>query len=434
MLSHYQILIIDDEPLQHTVLEEHLEAAGYQAAHAKNGAEGLVAMTKQKPDLILLDVQMPVMDGFQTLDAIRNQDEFCDIPILMLTSLEDQPHKVKGLELGADDYITKPFHKEELLARIKAVFRRMERFRKPNQGDMSGDLINIGLCDLLRNMESGSKTATISMEEIDAKIFIEKGCVVHIRQGDFTGAQALTHVFLHEKGTFYVKFEELPAKIPREPNPLRTSLINVLACLELGTDDIIEKDPNRADAIARIKDMLRSTERQQGTEGIMEGDLSNISLADLLQSMELGLKTARIGLDDIDGEIFIEEGELVLVRQGAFTGDQALLRIFLLEKGSFSVIFDDLPAKIYEEPKAVTSVLMNVTAEVDEIRDVIKRIGAENIKVKMDDDMSEFPVIEKYKKLTPVPFIELLVSMEGKLNNNLSMIIKASKKGKIKKI
>ncbi len=299
ILDNYLILIIDDDQTQHLILGEHLKQSGYDVIHAKDGSHGLKILESQKPDLVLLDVQMPVMDGFTTLGLIREKSSFKDIPVLLLTSLVREKLKIKGLELGADDYITKPFNKAELLARVNAALRRVVRNRR--------------------------------------------------------------------------------------------------------------------------------------TEGVMEGNLSDLGLSDLLQSMELGSKTASIYLKEIDGDIFIENGMLIHVRQGFFTGDNALTRVFLLEKGSFSVRFNDLPANIpRNDAKPLMSVLMGVLADVDEIKDMIRMMGAEGRLLKADSDTAAFPELEKLKGLPAMPFANLIALMEGNLKDNLKPMAAAFKKGKIK--
>lgn len=427
------ILVIDDEPIQQQVVEDYLTAAGYRVVLADSGDNGLRMMRKQRPDLILLDIIMPGMDGFETLDIIRKRGEFRDIPVLFLTSIEQHLEKVKGLELGADDYITKPFHREELIARIKAVLRRTGMVRKKSV-DMEGDLSTLKLIDLLQSMDLGTKTGIISMEELDAKIFLENGTVAHVRKSDLQGIDALTRLFLLEKGSFFVKFGDVPEKVPRDPISFRALLAAVLANLELAMDAQILDAPNRPNVISDIKLKLQQTERLQKTEGMMEGDLSDVGLSDLLQSLELGLKTAGIYLKDMDAEIYIQDGQLILARQGNFSGDQALIRIFLLEKGAFSVQFDELPAKISGPPEPLTSVLMRVLNEVDEIKDVVAKIKAENRQVRVTGDVSAFPSLQPFKDLNGIPFIDLIVRMSGEIRGNMRILIAASKKGNLKLI
>jgi DNA-binding response OmpR family regulator len=116
-----RILVVDDEPRMIGFIRMNLELEGHQVIEAHNGLEALEAVRTQLPDIVLLDIMMPELDGFETLRMLR---EFSDIPVIMLTAKGDESDKVYGLELGADDYVTKPFGPRELSSRIKAVLRR----------------------------------------------------------------------------------------------------------------------------------------------------------------------------------------------------------------------------------------------------------------------------------------------------------------------
>jgi len=121
------ILLIDDDPLIRRIVTRTLDAKGYQVAAASSGVEGLAMALKNPPDLILLDVMMPGMDGFDVCAALRQNSLTANVPVLMLTALDQTDSKVRGLQTGADDYITKPFNHAELLTRIEAHLRRSER-------------------------------------------------------------------------------------------------------------------------------------------------------------------------------------------------------------------------------------------------------------------------------------------------------------------
>jgi two-component system KDP operon response regulator KdpE len=123
-----RILVVDDEPRMINFIRMNLELEGHQVIEAHNGMEALEQIRTQLPDIVLLDVMMPELDGFETLRMLR---EFSDIPVIMLTAKGDENDKVYGLELGADDYITKPFGPRELSSRIKAVLRRHEKSSTP---------------------------------------------------------------------------------------------------------------------------------------------------------------------------------------------------------------------------------------------------------------------------------------------------------------
>ena len=117
------ILVVDDEPRIVEAVGMNLELEGYQVSSASNGYEALQKLTEDLPDLVILDVMMPEIDGFETLRKIR---EVSTVPVIMLTVRGEEIDKVKGLDLGADDYITKPFNPKELVLRIRAVLRRVE--------------------------------------------------------------------------------------------------------------------------------------------------------------------------------------------------------------------------------------------------------------------------------------------------------------------
>jgi len=132
-----KILIVDDEPEIVRGLEDNLRFEGYQTAAAANGEDALALALSGAPDLILLDVMMPRMSGWEVCRALREKG--VDVPVIMLTARGEEVDRVRGLELGADDYVTKPFSLRELLARVRAVLRRpgpRERFEEFAFGDV----------------------------------------------------------------------------------------------------------------------------------------------------------------------------------------------------------------------------------------------------------------------------------------------------------
>jgi DNA-binding response OmpR family regulator len=118
------ILIVDDEPRYVRLVEINLQSAGYAVQTAVNGQEAVEGVASGHPDLVLLDVMMPIMDGFTACARIR---EFSNIPVILVTAKGEERDRVRGLDAGADDYIVKPFSAQELLARVRAVLRRAER-------------------------------------------------------------------------------------------------------------------------------------------------------------------------------------------------------------------------------------------------------------------------------------------------------------------
>jgi DNA-binding response OmpR family regulator len=117
------VLVVDDESRMVEFIAMNLELEGFRVVRAANGSEALEKASKEHPDLVLLDIMMPEMDGFETLQGLR---ETSSVPVIFLTAKSEEVDRIKGLDLGADDYITKPFSPRELASRIRAVLRRTE--------------------------------------------------------------------------------------------------------------------------------------------------------------------------------------------------------------------------------------------------------------------------------------------------------------------
>jgi DNA-binding response OmpR family regulator len=120
--SRFRVLVAEDEPRYIWAIQTNLEARGYEVLTAPDGQKAVELAVSEQPDLVLLDIKMPVLNGYEACRRIR---EFSTVPIIMLTALAEEANKVHGLDLGADDYITKPFSAPELLARVRAALRRV---------------------------------------------------------------------------------------------------------------------------------------------------------------------------------------------------------------------------------------------------------------------------------------------------------------------
>jgi DNA-binding response OmpR family regulator len=125
--TRYKILAVDDEQRMVRFIQLNLEQDGFEVVTAYNGKEALEQVRTQLPDLILLDIMMPDINGFEVLKKIR---EVNNVPVIMLTAKGEEDDRIQGLELGADDYITKPFSPRELVSRIRAVLRRTKSFKE----------------------------------------------------------------------------------------------------------------------------------------------------------------------------------------------------------------------------------------------------------------------------------------------------------------
>lgn len=134
------ILVVDDEELIQELLRFNLEKEGYQVRIAGNGQEALAQIEKNQPDLVVLDVMLPGMDGLEVCKQLRTMPKCQELPVIMLTAKAEEIDKILGLELGADDYLTKPFSPRELVARIKARLRRAKPSPEGTSEIRCGDL------------------------------------------------------------------------------------------------------------------------------------------------------------------------------------------------------------------------------------------------------------------------------------------------------
>lgn len=152
-----RILVVDDESDIVALVAYHLAKSGYQVSTATNGAEALDRARQEQPALIVLDLMLPDMSGFDVLGTIRDEEPISDTPVLMLTARREEPDRIRGLTLGADDYLTKPFSPQELILRVNAILRRT------NARGRGEAIVRIGLLRIDRN----AHTVTVADEPVD---------------------------------------------------------------------------------------------------------------------------------------------------------------------------------------------------------------------------------------------------------------------------
>ena len=207
------ILVIDDEKPIAEIIRYNLEKEGFRTLVAYNGEEAIKVALLEKPDLILLDIMLPRLDGFTVCQQVRKKQ---NVPIIMLTAKEDESDKVLGLELGADDYITKPFGMRELVARIKAMLRRVQIQNKISEYVTCGEL-TIDLDKM--EFKKGNKIIKLTHREFTLMSFLMKNAGFV-----FTREQLLGEVwgsdFFGDDRTVDVTIRRLREKIEDEPrNP-----------------------------------------------------------------------------------------------------------------------------------------------------------------------------------------------------------------------
>jgi len=206
-----KILVVDDEPTLVATLKYNLERDGFQVVTAEDGESALNLARSHRPDLVLLDLMLPGLDGFQVCRILRREMQ---VPILMLTAKGDEIDKVVGLELGADDYVTKPFSMRELLARVRALLRRADirpegEREVLNSGDLSVDLAK-------REATRSAQAVPLKPKEFELLAFFMRN-----RQRAFTREQLLNQIwgydFAGDTRTVDVHVSWLRQKIEDQP-------------------------------------------------------------------------------------------------------------------------------------------------------------------------------------------------------------------------
>lgn len=161
-MAKQRILVVDDEPNIVELTRMYLEQDGYQVESAGDGARALELIESEEPALVVLDLMLPEVDGFEVCRQTRAKS---DVPIIMLTARDEDVDKIVGLELGADDYLTKPFNPRELVARVKAILRRTER--QPRSGDQPLQLGDLSIDPARREVRVGDQPVDMRAKEFD---------------------------------------------------------------------------------------------------------------------------------------------------------------------------------------------------------------------------------------------------------------------------
>jgi DNA-binding response OmpR family regulator len=207
-----RVLVVDDEPMVREVVTEYLEREGFVVETAQDGAAALEALRTRQPDLLVLDVMLPERDGFSVLHEVRKDST---IPVILLTARGEEPDRVVGLELGADDYVVKPFSPRELTARVRSVLRRSRV--EPVNETLTFDGLEIDRRS--REVRVNDQLVELTPREFDLLVFIAS----HPRQV-FSRGQLLQHVWesssdWQDPATVTVHIGRLRTKL--EANPAR---------------------------------------------------------------------------------------------------------------------------------------------------------------------------------------------------------------------
>ena len=212
-MAKQHLLLVDGDAKSLRVMEVSLKKAGFSVTTAIHGKDALEKVQISPPDLVLADTKMPEMDGFELCRALKTDERFKHIPFVFLTNQKSVEFKVRGLELGGDDYLTKPIYIKEIVTRVKMILQKAEKERiekKETKGGFSGSLADMGVVDLVQTFEIGRKTGTIAIQgERVGMIYFREGRVVDAELGRLKGENAFYRMLNTFEGQFEVQFGPL---------------------------------------------------------------------------------------------------------------------------------------------------------------------------------------------------------------------------------
>jgi DNA-binding response OmpR family regulator len=210
-----QLLLVDADPRSVRVLEVSLRKAGYSVTTATDGQDALAKVEFSAPDLVLTDTRLPRLDGYELVRQIKERADYANIPVVFLTSQRSIEDKIRGLELGVEDYLTKPIFVRELIARVNLLLARRTHDNIATQSlpvsrrtRLSGSLEDMGVVDLLQTFEVSRKSgiARISDGRREARVYFRDGKVVDAELGRLRGEEAVYRSLIWNTGTFAVEF------------------------------------------------------------------------------------------------------------------------------------------------------------------------------------------------------------------------------------
>ena len=208
----YRILIVEDEPGMIELLTVALEDEGYSISIANNGQQGLKKVDEESPDLIISDVMMPDMNGYDFCQQLRENPKTAAIPFIFLTAKKDVSDRVRGLNLGADDYLSKPFHVVEVVARIKTLMQRVKRAR-PTQAQatisepeaaFAGDLEKMSIGEVVQTIALTRKNGRLLVVNTGRRgeVYFQEGMVTYADVDRKKGEEAVYRLLAWKNGQF----------------------------------------------------------------------------------------------------------------------------------------------------------------------------------------------------------------------------------------
>ena len=302
-------------------MEVSLRKAGFTVTTAENGQDALEKCAIQPPDLILSDTRMPVMDGFELCRRLKEDSRFQATPFIFLTGEKSLEFKVKGLELGVEDYLTKPIYIKEIVTRVKILLQKRERERlgrKDQRASFAGNLADMGVVDLVQTLEMGRKTGALRVRDGSrtAAVWFRDGRIVDAELGGHSGEAAFYRLLNWQDGDFTIDFKP----VDREDR------------IEIATQALLLEGMRRVDEWGRIVEQLPPL------DGLFEIDYR--ALAERLADTP----------DDVNGVLRLLDGRRTLLQVIEEAGPDDLAAAGVVSR----LFFDEIirPARPPEESLA----------------------------------------------------------------------------------
>jgi DNA-binding response OmpR family regulator len=245
-VAKQHLLLVDGDPKNLRVMEVSLKKAGFSVTTASDGKDALDKAQISPPDLVLSDTKMPGVDGFELCRALKADERFKQIPFVFLTGQKSVEFKVKGLELGGEDYLTRPIYIKEIVTRLKMILQKAEKERlerRETKGGFLGSLADMNVVDLVQTFEMGRKTGTITIQsQRKGIIYFREGRVVDSELGRLGGELAFYRMLNASEGDFEVAFA--PVERPER--------------IEISTQGLLMEGMRRLDEWGRILEQIPS--------------------------------------------------------------------------------------------------------------------------------------------------------------------------------
>jgi CheY-like chemotaxis protein len=219
-VAKQSLLLVDPDSKSLRVLEVSLKNAGFNVTTAQSGQDALAKVETSAPDLIISDTKMPEMDGFQLVGCLRHHSDWAQIPFIFLTEQSEVEDKIRGLELGVEDYLTKPIYIQELVTRVKMLLQKRQRRsfeenRRESRTKFAGMLADMAVVDLIQTIEISRKSGVIHFKNPqgrEAAIYFRAGKVIDAELARLTGEDAVYRLLVWNEGEFEVEFKTIRRK------------------------------------------------------------------------------------------------------------------------------------------------------------------------------------------------------------------------------